>query len=352
MKKSTVFVVLMLSMPILYGQAQLEVVGKPNSSDTVAIIKVVKKEGFADTIIGLRVESLVLDTTAFWITYSGIAGDFFGGSYGIRSQSISGYGLYAHSHVNHGIYANSNFAYGIYSVGDRSGIYTKGRYKYGIDAYCEEGPGGHFTGDSIAIELGASNWFFGNDDGVIATQRDSLSSDLFLVSNDAVVVQLDNDGNEEGHFAVQKSDKSWVVLVDENGNLDAKGTIDAVDIQCSGMSICSDRRYKSNIQRIQQVSDKIARLDGVTYRWRTEKINGRRFPENSQIGLIAQEVEKVFPMLVDTDEFGYKSVNYIGLIPLLLEGHKEQEQRITDLQHQLDRYADLEARLAKIEKDD
>ena|SRR5215469_752978 len=55
----------------------------------------------------------------------------------------------------------------------------------------------------------------------------------------------------------------------------------------------------------------------VTYNWRTEEFPQRRFPSDRAIGLIAQEVEKVFPDMVSTDEAGYKNVNY-GELPYLM----------------------------------
>jgi len=50
--------------------------------------------------------------------------------------------------------------------------------------------------------------------------------------------------------------------------------------------------------------------------------------QDLQLGFIAQELEKALPNLVHTDEAGYKSVNYIGLIPLLTEAIKEQQKTL------------------------
>ena len=69
---------------------------------------------------------------------------------------------------------------------------------------------------------------------------------------------------------------------------------------------------------------KIAALSGKTYNWIDETK-----PTKSQIGFIAQEVEKIFPELVDTNETGYKSVNYIGLVPVLLEGIKDLQKQLS-----------------------
>ena len=49
------------------------------------------------------------------------------------------------------------------------------------------------------------------------------------------------------------------------------------------------------------------------------------------MGVIAQEVEKIFPELVSTNANGYKSVNYIGLIPVMIESIKDQQQQINEL---------------------
>jgi len=57
-----------------------------------------------------------------------------------------------------------------------------------------------------------------------------------------------------------------------------------------------------------------------------------------QTGLIAQEVEKLFPELVNTDDKGYKSMNYNGLIPHLIEAVKElkgQTAEIAELRKEL-----------------
>ena len=48
-------------------------------------------------------------------------------------------------------------------------------------------------------------------------------------------------------------------------------------------------------------------------------------------GFIAQEVEKVFPQLVNTNEKGVKTVSYTNMIPVLLQAVKEQQQQIDEL---------------------
>ena len=54
-----------------------------------------------------------------------------------------------------------------------------------------------------------------------------------------------------------------------------------------------------------------------------------------QIGLIAQDVEKVLPELVNTDSEGFKSVDYTKLGPVLIEAIKEQQQQIDQLKKEI-----------------
>jgi hypothetical protein len=56
---------------------------------------------------------------------------------------------------------------------------------------------------------------------------------------------------------------------------------------------------------------------------------------NDRIGLIAQDVESVFPQLVTKDDKGFLSVNYLDLVPVLIEGIKELQNQILDLKKQV-----------------
>lgn len=88
----------------------------------------------------------------------------------------------------------------------------------------------------------------------------------------------------------------------------------------------SDINLKTNIAVIDYPLQKIDQLRGVTYDW----ISG----ETNDVGVIAQEVEKVLPQAIDnTGE--HKLVHYSKLIPLLIEGIKELKKEIEDLRTEL-----------------
>jgi Chaperone of endosialidase len=92
----------------------------------------------------------------------------------------------------------------------------------------------------------------------------------------------------------------------------------------------SDKRLKKNIAPLQLSLNKLLQLNGYTYNW----ISKDKDP-NEQIGLMAQEVQKLYPQLVSEikKENGETSlaVNYIGLIPVMVESIKEQQKQIGEL---------------------
>jgi hypothetical protein len=59
------------------------------------------------------------------------------------------------------------------------------------------------------------------------------------------------------------------------------------------------------------------------------------FDDNLHFGMLAQDIEKVFPNLVTKDENGYLSLNYTEFIPLLIESLKEQNEKILKLEEEI-----------------
>jgi len=105
-----------------------------------------------------------------------------------------------------------------------------------------------------------------------------------------------------------------------NGNLIVNGTY----------SNPSDARYKKQINTLDNSLSNIISLRGANYYWKDENKDQRL-----QFGVIAQELEEVFPNLVHTNSDGYKSVNYIGLVPVLIEATKEQQTIIDNQKEEI-----------------
>lgn len=107
------------------------------------------------------------------------------------------------------------------------------------------------------------------------------------------------------------------------------------NIWANGVTYNSDARFKKNIHPLNNSLQKLMQLKGVEYEMITDKFSNKNFMEGTQIGLLAQEVEAVVPQVVSTNADGYKSVDYAKLVPLLIEGMKEQQKQIDKLQQEI-----------------
>jgi hypothetical protein len=105
--------------------------------------------------------------------------------------------------------------------------------------------------------------------------------------------------------------------VDYNGNVFITGDLDVL----GDISSSSDINLKENVKTVENALETVSSLRGVSFDW---KENGR-----SSYGIIAQELEEVLPELVKTGEV--KSVNYNGLIGVLIESIKELKAEVEEL---------------------
>jgi hypothetical protein len=150
-------------------------------------------------------------------------------------------------------------------------------------------------------------------------------------------------GQTASLFEVQDSSGTGQVIVDASGamsigtgaaatggnKLEVNGNVRVTgDVVANNISGSSDRRFKTNIQAITDALSIVRKLQGVSYDWNRAAFPDRGFSARPQIGVIAQEVETVLPELVSTDAEGYKAVNYMGFIPVLIEGMKQQADRL------------------------
>jgi hypothetical protein len=108
--------------------------------------------------------------------------------------------------------------------------------------------------------------------------------------------------------------------------------------------IPSDRRLKQSIKTLYGASERLLRLRGVSYEWaEPEKHDGQT---GAQIGLIAQEVEEVFPEWVQTGEDGYKGLAIRGFEALAIEALRDLKAANDQLLTQI---RSLELRVAMLE---
>jgi hypothetical protein len=96
----------------------------------------------------------------------------------------------------------------------------------------------------------------------------------------------------------------------------------------SGTLSGSDIRLKTDVAPFSPPLDQLMSLQAVEFRWKHD-------PADHEIGLIAQEVESVFPELVEVGPDGFKGIEYDGLTALMLEGMKQQQAQIASLQDEV-----------------
>jgi hypothetical protein len=124
------------------------------------------------------------------------------------------------------------------------------------------------------------------------------------------------------------------------------------DIAINGtVKVTSDIRLKENIKQMDASFNKISSLQPITFNYKadlhkegenalndTTAINSTwketedAFAKQIRYGFSAQDIQKVFPDLVTQDQNGFLSVDYMGLIPVLVEAMKEQQLKIAELE--------------------
>ncbi|MBX2994653.1 MAG: tail fiber domain-containing protein [Bdellovibrionaceae bacterium] len=193
---------------------------------------------------------------------------------------------------------------------------------------------GHYSGRSIGT--GSYNTVLGGSYGI---KLSGSATNNILVgaftdvpnAGDSHTMNIGNAVFATGLSTAVGTPASVLVGIAKNDpayRLDVDGDINSsTQIRVAGTVICSgsgctsvsDARLKKNILPLESSLDRIRKLRGVSYDWRDE-----RFGNTHQIGLIAQEVEKVFPEVVKIDgESGTKSLMYGNLVAPLIESVKE-----------------------------
>ena len=107
--------------------------------------------------------------------------------------------------------------------------------------------------------------------------------------------------------------------------LDASGTIRAT----GDVIAYSDARVKDNVKTIDNALEKVTKLRGVSYTRNDIE------DKSTKVGVIAQEVLKVLPEVVDQDENDKYSVSYGNITGVLIEAIKEQQKQIDNLKLQV-----------------
>ncbi len=113
-----------------------------------------------------------------------------------------------------------------------------------------------------------------------------------------------------------------------NGNLTVKGFLSASAISCSGDIIAfstSDERLKDNITPLSDNLNKLDMINAYNFDWKPNA-----FRSGKDVGVLAQEIEKIMPEAVIIRDTGYKAVDYQKLIGFLIGCVKELKQKLDE----------------------
>jgi hypothetical protein len=191
------------------------------------------------------------------------------------------------------------------------------------------------TGGNVGIGTTSPNTqleiYNGNDQPATLRLSSTVSDGdavaaIISFSNDAggggVQGRIENIATEDDttvfKFYNDNSSSSSMTL-DDSGNMTIAGTL----------TQGSDVRLKENIKPIESALDKVKQMQGVEF----NKINS----STKEIGVVAQEIEKIIPELVLEDKEGIKSVAYGNITAVLIEAIKEQQKQIEELKQQLNK---------------
>ena len=175
-----------------------------------------------------------------------------------------------------------------------------------------------------------------------AAKRDYRKLNIFVKSQGTHFRTLNHDNsggntwmtvdNQTGEVGINSTDPDYQLHVE--GTLYVSGT--AYKPGGGSWAASSDRRLKKNVQTIRGALDSLLGLRGVFFEWLEPDQQGG--PTGRQIGMIAQEVEEVFPGWVGTDKKGFKTLAFRGFEALAVEALRE-------LKRESDRLAEENARL-------
>ncbi len=179
---------------------------------------------------------------------------------------------------------------------------------------------------------GAGNQRFG-DGGrhfLMASREGSYESAGIYGDGDNVTIWSPGDGvygQPAAYLYILDEDKFDSVDEDPYNN----GALIAY-VATDGIWQISDSTKKENIIKIDKAVDKINRINGYSYKFKNNSREiARSQKQESSSGILAQELELVLPEAVQTNGAGKKYVNYSSVVPLLIEGIKEQQTMMDNL---------------------
>jgi hypothetical protein len=189
----------------------------------------------------------------------------------------------------------------------------------------------------VAADAASINVYGGGTVGVGCPTANANGGNLILKSG--IGTGTGTQGNIQllnGNVGIGTAAPSSKLEVCGNTRIIGTLNVSSTVTSASGITCPSDFRYKKNITAIENPLQKLMLIKGVNYYWKTNEFPEMNFNDKLQSGFIAQDLEKIFPEMVFTDEKGYKSIDYSRLTPVLVETIKEQQKEINAINKRLE----------------
>jgi hypothetical protein len=172
----------------------------------------------------------------------------------------------------------------------------------------------------------------------------------FIFSGPMAERMIITQSGDVGIGTLSPADKLQVVGDLRIGTFGTNGCLRRFDGGTITGTCSSDARFKKDITSFPRSLESVAALRPVHYWWRSAEFPDQHFGETRTYGLIAQDVERVLPELVNTNEDGYKAVDY-GKLPLLtIQAVKELKAENDALKVRIAQLEALERRVAELER--
>lgn len=200
--------------------------------------------------------------------------------------------------------------------------------------------------DDNFSHLSDNNIDFGDDvdSWMISSRQGTNENSGIWGGRDFVTVWSPADSGRLIRFL---DEDSWI---DNDGN-PYNNTSELAYIDSAGQYFqASDKNRKENIKKIDSAISKISKMHGFTYNFKLNSSEkAKRDVSIETSGVLAQELNEIFPQAVRISDNGEYFVHYAGIVPLLIEGFKEQQKEIDNLKKEVSELKNLEARIQILE---
>ena len=289
---------------------------------------------------------------ATYATSAGVSTSVIGGIASVTQLNVSGVSTFTNGpvlvgsssstgtasqplQVTGGAYVSGSLGIGTTNPTSKLDVVGDGKFTGIVTATSFSGSGANLTGLVAGVGIATA----GGTVGTGATFLNFRGSGISTVTVSSGIATINIEGGGGGVTIVNDTatNATRYVMFDDV----TSGSVSSVNVSSTKLTFnpstgtlsatvftsLSDASKKTNVQPIKNSIEIVEQLEGVRFDWKDNK--------TPSVGVIAQQVEKILPEVVETNTDGLKAVNYSGLIGVLIEAIKDQQREINILKEKL-----------------